>query len=131
MKFIYFYPFANVPNDGPNKKVLSQCIHLIKMGLEVNLLFAGTQKAGDLNLEFIKAKNIIELGPSTRSNILLQIRRQFELRKILINLIESRSASDIIYLRYPYPLFYMLWPFSRQEKKCKIVNEHNTIEHKE
>lgn len=131
MKFIYFHYSERDLNYGQNKKVLSQCIYLIKNGLDVSLSIVVGQDTNDLNQDFIKVKKLAVLGLSTGSNMLLRIRRQNEVRKILINLMESASISDIIYLRYPYPLFYMLLPFSRHGSKCKIVNEHNTIEHKE
>ena len=118
-------------NHGHGKKILSQCNQLIKTGLEVNLLLVVDKEIEGLKLGFIRTMKLNENDSNTRSDIISKIRRQRELRKILINLIESASSSDIIYLRYPYPLFYMLWPFSRRRKICKIVGEHNTIEHKE
>jgi len=85
----------------------------------------------NLDLEFIEVKKFAILSPSIGSNLLIRIRHQYEMRKILINIIESASSSDIVYLRYPYPLFYMMLPFSRHRRTCKIVNEHNTIERNE
>lgn len=131
MRFIYFYFFLGDLNFGSYKKVISQCNHLIKNELDVNLSIVIDQENINLNQEFMEIKKIVALRPFTGSNILLRIRRQFEIRKILINLLESASSADIVYLRYPYPLFYMLFPFSIHGRKCKIVNEHNTIEPKE
>lgn len=131
MRFIYFYLFAINKDYGPNKKVLNQCLNLFKNGLDVDLFHVETTETCDLNLEFNEIRKIIKLSPFTRSKILHKIQREWELGKILINLIDSASSSDVIYLRYPYPLFYMLLSLLNKGKRCKIVNEHNTIENNE
>ena len=67
----------------------------------------------------------------TLRNIIKRIKRQSYIRKTFISLMKSPLRSDILYTRYPYPLFYLLWPFSISQKNCKIITEHNTIEQKE
>ena len=131
MKFYYYYNYGDGRNVGVSKKILSQCNYLIKNGIDVQLILIGGETIDDPDQKFIKVIRILEFDLCTRSNILVRIRRQYELRKIFTTLIDSASSSDIFYSRYPYPLFYLLWPFSRRQRKCKIVNEHNTIEHKE
>jgi len=37
----------------------------------------------------------------------------------------------VIYLRYPYPVFYYIWNFLTKDKKTKVITEHNTIIHEE
>ena len=127
MRFYYFYPATKGMNHGHGKKILGQCSYLIKNGLEVNLVLIVGKEFEDLNQKFVKVMYYID-----GSNFVSKIRRQWQLREILINLIESANPADIIYLRYPHPLFCMLWPFFLgRKRKCKIINEHNTIEHEE
>lgn len=41
------------------------------------------------------------------------------------------NENEILYLRYPYPLFFFTSCIVKNNIKCKIVTEHNTIEPKE
>ena len=131
LRFYYFHIHWNNLNDGVGKKVFNQCINLTKAGVDVHLLLISGKAIGSLNQEFAKFIKIFNLNSSTGSNVFVMIKRQYELRKIFVDVIKSASSSDILYIRYPYPLFYLLWPFSRMPRRCKIVNEHNTVEHKE
>jgi len=128
IRCIYFYSSAGI---GPNKKVIGQCVHLIKNGLNVKLIIAASQENADLTPEFFSINEKVLLSGPIGSGIFHRIRHQLMIRKAFIDIINSASQSDIIYLRYPYPIFYMLFPFLRQRRLCKIINEHNTIEYKE
>lgn len=124
MNLIYFYDSLSI---GPNKKALSQCINLVKNGLTVKLFIVVPRRTINLASEFSDLTKLALSDHSTGSSIFHRIRHQFELRNVLIDLIKSSSKSDIIYIRYPYPLFYMLLPISKRGRSCVIVNEHNTI----
>lgn len=113
------------------KKVISQCISLIEAGLDVQLVLVGYKNIDCPDLPFIKRIIVQESSSFPLAKKFPRIMLQYKLSKIFDNIIGSSSSSHIVYVRYPYPMFYLLWPFFGLRKRCKILNEHNTIEHVE
>ena len=111
--------------------MLNQCIYLIKSGSDLSLFLAGDKIIDLSDYDFIQMMNVPDIYEVTWQNIIKRVRYQYKLRDIIINILNLSPSSDILYMRYPYPLFYSLWPFSLSQKKCKIITEHNTIEEKE
>lgn len=113
------------------RKVIDQCNYLIESGLDAHLFLVEPREFEIPNKDFISIIKLSDLNHNPWKNVLLRLKRQYELRKAFLNTINSASSSDIVYVRYPCPLFYLIWPFSIQKRMCKIINEHNTIEHQE
>lgn len=113
------------------RKVIGQCNHLRESGLDAHLFLVEPCEFENTNLNFINIIKLSDLNHTPWKNTFSRLRRQYEIRKAFLNTINSASSSDIVYVRYPYPLFYLIWPFSIKKRMCKIINEHNTIEHQE
>lgn len=126
-----FYYFNSTLNKVLQKKAIEQCTNLIESGMDAHLYLVMTQEFENLNPKFIKIIILSKLDLSPWRNIPSRLKRQYELHKIFMNIINFASSSDIVYIRYPYHLFYLIWPFSMRNRMCKIISEHNTIEHKE
>lgn len=128
---IYLYHQLSTSNSI-NIKAVNQCNYLNSEGLNVNLILVVFDSIDISGLDFEYSDAKTNFIPVIESNIFLgigsKLMRQWELRKIFVNFIKNLSHSDIVYMRYPYPLLYMLKPLSRHKRKCVIVTEHNTKE---
>jgi len=126
---IYFFNQGQI--GAIVKKVIGQCYHLRESGLDSHLFIVEPCEFESINQNFINIINLSDLNHNPWKNIFSRLRRQYELRKAFLDIINSASSSDIVYVRYPYPLFYLIWPFSIKKRMCKLIIEHNTIEDKE
>ena len=124
MKFIYFAPIIDnefhPTSASVAKKITTQVSELSKLNIDVHLV---TTKDIDFP---INPKNT----KISRVNLLVKLRRPFRISKVLTNLIEYLPKESIIYLRYPYPMFFCLYIPLNKGKICKVITEHNNIEPK-
>lgn len=126
MRFVYFSSIAGTLDSGVSKKIQQQVSELIKLNIDAQIiLICGSKVPTTINsyVKFYKSKYL------DNSNILNKIRRQFLKRMILNELISFLGENDIVYLRSFDPMFYFVSP--NRNKLCKIVSEHNSIEHLE
>ena len=131
MRLIYFVVIDDEANIGVNTKIISQCRSLISIGFDVELLVVGNRLAQFSDLEFIRYIKCDIIDTISKIGYIARILRQYKIGIILRDIIISSNSSDIVYLRYPYPIFYIPWPYIRNRRKCKLINEHNTIEARE
>jgi len=129
MKLVYVHRYADNIDSGMNKKVITQCLTLIKLGYNVKLLLLSNNDAQipcgypyDLFIEVDQ----IEIASNT--HLLKKIIVSQKIANILKREINSLNDDDIIYTRYPFPLLFCRKNFLKRYRSCKLVFEHNTIE---
>ncbi len=125
MKFVYFAPQicerTCLVYPGVAKKIIAQISELSKIKVDIQLV-----SMNDIALS--NKVNDIEIS---KYNLLDRLKKQHAIAMMLSILIKSLNKESIVYLRYPYPLFFYFYLLKDNQKTCKVITEHNTIESRE
>lgn len=128
MKVKYFAIYDGNPYSGVNNKIFKQASSLINLGIDVELILVGGTECIYPSYDFIVTKTINELNACQNLGVLNKLRRQYKIHKIFKEIDESSGQKDIIYLRYPFPIFCGIALLLGKYKNSIIITEHNTIE---
>jgi glycosyltransferase involved in cell wall biosynthesis len=126
MKFRYFLGYVGGNQSGVLKKCISQTDNLRKLGLDAELITVTTPRSTKLDPAFIK-NTVLNKDIDGRS-LISKLGRENEVLKVLERTISSLNLGDILYLRYPYPVFFTMLHFARRFGACKVITEHNSID---
>ncbi|QSZ67889.1 glycosyltransferase [Methanofollis aquaemaris] len=114
--------------SGVNKKLVSQVSNLSSLGMDAKLVLIGIINSDGPYSDYIAAYPLRDI---TGRNIVMRVRRLWEMRRIFRNTIRFLGASDILYLRGSAPILSCPFNIIRCFRTCKLVIEHQTIEEKE
>lgn len=130
MKLIYFKNYDTNQKSGVGKKVICQSANLIDLGVDLELISVEGKDSTYKSQPFIKHEKISEIDSASIWSIFPKIIRQYKISKLFENILENSDNQVVVYLRYPFPLFFCPWRFNKI-KKCLVITEHNTIESEE
>lgn len=124
MNIIFVCRCCNNVVSGVNKKILSQVESLNNLGAHTIIHSICTREKEPIS-KHIRLININEFNNS--ESIMYKIIREYEINKKFSNIVHNLFDQDIVYLRSPYPSFY-LYLILKRTRRCKIVIEYQTIE---
>ena len=129
MKIVYFQIIFK-ETSGIYKKIFFQISALLKLHINVKLVLSGNSLIDKIRTQDISITyNKINL--QSEWNLLRKILYCRKFAHFIDQEISDLNEDDILYLRYPYPIFYYPITILKRFRRCKIVFEHNTIEYKE
>lgn len=129
LKIVYFQIIIR-KTSGIFKKVTFQISALRKLNTDVTLVLAGNSSIDSLVRDDIDI-SYKKVDSRSEWNLARKIRFSRDFAHLIEQELEVLSGKDIIYLRYPYPIFYYPKIFYKKFRRCKLVFEHNTIEFRE
>jgi len=128
MRLLYICRCCSSLNTGINKKISAQVDNLVKQGVNATIIsICAENNHQKLNQ---RIQQIQILGNELPSGVIGKIKREFQINKVINDIIRTSNDCDIIYLRIRYPSLQLYKMFS-QPRKCKIVIEYQAIEPRE
>jgi len=126
MRIVYF---CRPESSGVDKKIASQIANLKKLGVEVSLVTITHNE--DIRTENRDIRTIV-LPDFSKSRVRLFaiLAREHFIIRSLWQVIQELDSDDILYVRFDYPFFSLLY-YLRKKRKCKLVFEHQSLESKE
>lgn len=125
MRLIYFFRDSGKANSGVEKKMRTQVKNLSVFGMNTKIyhIYTNNFQNQPKNSEYpihIQPHKFLPL-------IFKKIEREHLIDVALMDTITSMQKNDVIYLRIPFPSFYLSWKL-RKPRACKVVIEYQTIE---
>jgi glycosyltransferase involved in cell wall biosynthesis len=128
MKLVYFGVYCAQSAVGVVKKISTEVEELIRLGIHSELIVCPENNSSYISNAFIRYYDMDFNLFFSKNKHLKRLLFHYYKTKILINEINSLDGSSILYLRYPYPIFFYGFILFKNQKSCKIVTEHNSIE---
>jgi hypothetical protein len=128
IRLLYIVRFSVNKKSGVEKKILSQVKSLLALGTESRIcsIYSGNEKRS------LSEPNDCIAIPTSKKCIgpLGKFEREYMYNKELEKIISKVGFDDVVYMRMPYPSPQLIKILSKP-RKCKIVVEHQAIEHLE
>lgn len=126
MRIVYF---CRPESSGVDKKIAAQIVNLKHMGVEVSIVNITQNEHAQADCRGIRNIMIPEFSKSRFRLMAILTREHFIIRS-LWQVISELDSDDILYVRFEYPFFSLLY-YLQKNRKCKIVFEHESLESQE